>query len=71
MGQSDCVLVFNFDLLLSGLKTQERQQVWSDLFNHFPNRRRALIIMLPETAKHLLPTEELLENWQRETRVVQ
>ena len=71
MGQSDCVLVFNFDLLLSGLKTQERQQVWLDLFNHFPNRRRALIIVLPDTAKHLLPTEELLENWQRETRVVQ
>jgi hypothetical protein len=56
---------------MSGLKIQERQKVWSDLFNHFPNRRRALIIVLPDTAKHLLPIEELLENWQRETRVVQ
>lgn len=70
-GTSDCVLVFNFDLLLAGLKVQERQFVWSDLYNHFPNRRRALIIMMPKTAYQLLPNEILIENWQREKRIVQ
>ncbi len=70
IGQSNCVLIYNLDLLLAALKTEERQQIWQDLFNRFPNRLRAIIVMIPETAHHLLPDEDLLEKWWQESRLV-
>lgn len=69
-GQSNCVLVYNLDLLLAGVPIEHRQQVWQDLFNKFPHRLRAVVIMLPETALQLLPTEQLLEKWKNENRLV-
>jgi len=66
----DCVLICNFDLLLAGLrKEQERNQVWQDLYNRFPNRQHALLITIPETASHLLPSDDMLEKWQKDGRL--
>lgn len=66
----DCVLICNFDLLLAGLrKEQDRNQVWQDLYNRFPNRQHALLIAIPETANHLLPSEDMLEKWQKDGRL--
>jgi hypothetical protein len=66
----DCVLICNFDLLLAGLrKEQDRNQVWQDLYNRFPNRQHALLIAMPETASHLLPREDMLEKWQKDGRL--
>jgi hypothetical protein len=70
IGSSNCVLIYNLDLLLSPLKVEELQQIWQDLFNRFPNRRRAIILIIPETAHHLLPSESLLEKWQNESRLI-
>lgn len=70
VGPNDCVLIFNFDLMLAKLKIEERQQVWGDLFNHLPNRLRATLIMIPETALQQLPSETLLEKWEKEDRLI-
>lgn len=70
VGPSDCVLIYNFDLLLAKLKVEEIQQVWGDLFNHLPNRLRAILIMVPETAIQQLPSETLLEKWEKEDRLI-
>jgi hypothetical protein len=70
IGSSNCVLIYNLDLLLAALKVEEQQQIWKDLFNRFPNRLRSLIIIIPETAYYLLPSETLLEKWQQESRLV-
>ncbi|MBU2496184.1 MAG: hypothetical protein KJ935_06795 [Candidatus Omnitrophica bacterium] len=69
IGQSDCVLVYNLDLLLSGIKDEERQQIWLDLFNRFPGRARVLLIAVPDTATHLLPSESLHKKWQDDSRL--
>jgi hypothetical protein len=69
-GTSNCVLIYNLDLLLAALKLEERHQIWKGLFNRFPNRPRSLIIAIPDTAKHLLPSEDLLEKWKQESRLV-
>jgi hypothetical protein len=69
VGQSDCVLVYNIDLLLSGVKDEERQQIWQELFNRFPGRARVLLVAIPDTATHLLPSESLLRKWKDDSRL--
>jgi len=69
-GKSDCVLLFNFDLLLAGVAEDECQRIWNYLFNGFPNRTRALLLVIPETAVRLLPTETNLEKWQLDSRLI-
>jgi len=69
IGQSDCVLVYNIDLILSGVKDEERQQIWQELFNRFPGRARVLLIAIPDTAIHLLPSESLLRKWIDDSRL--
>ena len=69
-GTSRCALIYNLDLLLAALREEERQQIWQSLFNSFPNRPRALIVAISETAHHLLPSEDLLGKWQEESRLV-
>jgi len=68
-GSCDCVLIYSFDLLLAGLKEEDRNQIWQDLYNRFPNRERALLIAIPETANHLLPLEDMLEKWKKDGRL--
>lgn len=67
---TDCVLVYNLDLLLAGLKRDERQRVWESLLDGLPYRQRALLLAVPVTAKQVLPSEQLLQVWQREGRLV-
>ena len=69
-GKSDCVLVYNFDLLLSGVTSNERKSIWQFLFNGFPNRTRALLLVIPETADQLLPSETNIDAWQRDSRLI-
>lgn len=69
-GWMDCVLVYNLDLLLAGLKREERQRVWESLLDGLPYRRRALLLAVPATAVSVLPSERLLQVWQREGRLV-
>jgi hypothetical protein len=68
-GFSDCVLVYNLDLLLAGLKEADREQIWQDLYNRLPNRKRALLITIPDTATHLFPGENLLKKLQDDYRI--
>jgi hypothetical protein len=56
---SDCVLVYNFDLLLAGLTEANREQIWRDVYNRLPNRRQALLLTIPDTATHLFPPDYL------------
>jgi hypothetical protein len=67
---TDCALVYNLDLLLAGLKRDERQRVWESLLGGLPYRRRALLLAVPATATQVLPSEQLMEVWQREGRLV-
>jgi len=69
-GISDCVFIYNFDLLIARLNEEERRQLWQDLYNRFPNRDRALLLAIPESAVHLLPSDSLLEKWQKESRLI-
>lgn len=60
-GNTDCALVYNVDLLLAGLKREERQSVWQGVFDGLPYRVRALVIAIPVKASALLPTDRLCE----------
>lgn len=65
-----CALVYNLDLLLAGLKRDERQKVWESLLDGLPYRQRALLLAVPATATQVLPSEQLRHVWQREGRLV-
>lgn len=69
-GQSDCVLVYNLDLLLSWVSQKECSQVWKELFDGLPHRTRALLIAIPGTAKQILPEDRISEAWRRDNRIV-
>jgi hypothetical protein len=66
---SECLLVFNLDLLLSRLRQQERDWVWSQMYNGFPHRSRALLLLMPAEARHLIPPLETLRVWQADKRL--
>jgi hypothetical protein len=68
---TDCILVENLDLLLARLRLQERQEVWDHLRRAHAHRRRALLIVMPGTAKHLLPSSEDLGAWKADGRLVE
>jgi hypothetical protein len=66
---SSCLLVSNVDLLLARLRLQERVYVWGQLYNAFPHRKRALVIVMPEGADHLLPGLAALKSWNSDKRL--
>jgi hypothetical protein len=68
--QGDCLLVTNIDLLLARLRYHECVEVWRTLFNGFPHYPRALILVMPQQATTLLPSEKTIENWFREGRLI-
>lgn len=68
---SECILIYNLDLLLAGLKLQERQQVWRHLFQSFSHRSKALLLCMPQTATHLLPADEDLDGWRKDQRLAE
>ncbi len=69
-GKTDCALIFNVDLLLAGLKRDERQEVWRGLFDGMPYRSRALVVAVPETATELLPDDRLWAALEHDSRLV-
>jgi len=54
-------LVVNLDLLLAGISQEERRQVWTFVKDSMPNRRRVMIIAMPEGATLLLPQ---VDDWE-------
>lgn len=68
-GSSDSIVVYNLDLLLAGLEYEGQQDVWRTLWQSFPHRQRALLLVMPNTATHLLPKPLELEGWQRVGRL--
>jgi len=68
-GNSDCALIYNLDLLLSRLSSQEREFVWLLLLEAMPHRPRALLITMPASATDILPPFNQLNQWAREKRL--
>lgn len=65
---SDCVLVYNFDLPLARLPGQARQQLWDQLLTGFPHRVCGLLLMMPQHAHALLPSQMELK-WRNDNRL--
>lgn len=64
------VLVYNFDVALTRMKWQQRERLWRHLFAHFPHRRRALLLAVPEKAHELLPAGTDRRMWEKDGRIV-
>ena len=62
-------LVYNLDLLIARLNSGEQKIVWQDLFTALPHRHRCILLIMPETALNLLPSEEKLDLWRKENRL--
>jgi len=60
------VLVYSLDLALTKLDSADREKFWDSVFNRLPNRRRSLIITMPESAEVILPR---LEQWEQDERI--
>ncbi|MGB9620360.1 MAG: hypothetical protein ACPL7K_08100, partial [Armatimonadota bacterium] len=66
----DCLLVYNFDLPLAKLETKDRLLLWQNLKDNMPYRQRALVLLMPAEAEHLLPSQEDMLEWERTQRLV-
>jgi len=66
---SNCLLVYNVDLLLARLPMQARSYVWNQLYSSFPHRKHALLIAMPEGANQLLPPPAALKSWNSDKRL--
>lgn len=66
---SECLLVFNLDLLLARLPRQERLDFWRFMFSGFPHRSRGLLLQMPRIAEHLLPPNQMLDAWRHDGRL--
>jgi hypothetical protein len=66
---SDCILVYNMDLLLARLRHEERNEVWDLLYAGFAHRSRALLLVMPRNANTLLPATQSLQAWLRDGRL--
>ena len=69
VGNTDCFLVYNFDLALSFLGRLERLEVWSYLRDRFRQRARGMVFSLPETATDLLPSDSERDGWHQGGRL--
>lgn len=69
-GKTDCALVYNLDLLLAGLSSHERLEVWRSLIDGYPHRARALVIAIPEGAISQLWGHRVVEALENDGRLV-
>lgn len=53
----DCLLIYNFDLLLLGLEVDERERFWHAALEGLPYPHTKLVLTLPEHAHVLFPLE--------------
>jgi hypothetical protein len=67
---SNCLLVYNLDLLLARLPRQERLDFWQFMFKSFPHRQRGLLLLMPQLANSLLPQQQMQDVWRRDGRLV-
>ena len=67
---SDCVLVYNIDLLLSKLTQKERNQTWDRLFWGFRHKDRAILLLISIESKNLIPDNKSLQIWVESNRAV-
>lgn len=68
---SDCMLVYNVDLLMAKLGHPAHLDVWRYLFRGIPHRSRSLLLFMPRTANHLLPSHQDQDAWRQERRLVE
>ena len=68
---TECLLVYNFDLLLARIRSDERAKVWQEIFLGLPHRPHALLIVMPNEAQYLLPNAEALAAWRSEGRLAE
>ena len=66
---TDVVLVGQFDLAVSRLTMADRGRLWRVLREGFAHRRRALLVVMPLGAAHLLPEGAEWDAWQDGQRV--
>lgn len=66
---TQCTLVYNLDLLLAYLPQQERCSWWDEMLDGLPYRERALLLAVPERAHAVLPSQNVLRNWQTDRRL--
>lgn len=64
------VLVLNWDLLMARLLYEDRQHAWRFLQSSFKKRKRGLLILMPQGASALLPSESELVKWRAGGRLV-
>jgi hypothetical protein len=67
--RSDCVLIYNLDLLLAKITRNERLRVWRAIYSEMPHRTRGLIIAMPAIATDLLPGNDTLTHWAKDKRL--
>lgn len=68
---NDCVLLYNFDVLISFLKYEDRKSFWTYLINYMPHRACAILIAIPYSNKtdELLPNQNQLDFLRQEKRI--
>lgn len=66
---SNCLLIYNLDLLIARLYRQDRLEFWRTVFDGFPHRQRALLFLMPLGADHLIPLSQTLEAWRQDGRL--
>jgi hypothetical protein len=64
-----CTLVYNLDLLLARLTLSQRKEVWEFVSIGFVHRTSALLFVMPDTARSLLPPPAALEDWSQVGRI--
>jgi len=65
-----CVLVLNVDIALARLTEDERERVLSFLLSSLKRRPCALILLLPEGIRHIVPAR-VLEAWRPHGRLLE
>jgi len=67
------LVIQHFDLGLARLKVRARHQFWDAVINNFPaNSKTSVVLAMPdeETAAHLLPRPDVLQQWFESTRAI-
>jgi hypothetical protein len=54
--RGNCLWVYNVDVMISRLGSNQRLRFWEHLFSHF-HQKRGLMVSLPEAATNLLPVD--------------
>ena len=66
---SNCVLLYNLDLLISGLAPEDRKIFWYHSFNGLPHKTCALLYLFLDEAYNLLIDPENRKNWEGSSRM--